>query len=213
MDVQVGKKETFICIGDSITDCNRMDSHIPLGWGYVKMFNDMLLGLAPQKQIKVINKGLSGNTTLDLKQRWADDVLYHKPQWLSILIGINNVHRVKERIPIWKELAPDNYERDYRIILKETSKLKCTIILMEPFYISVDKTDQWRGEILKDLQVYRRIVWKLSKEFKTRLIKLQDVFEKSMEYNNPETFAAEPVHPNLTGHQVIATELLKNVIK
>ena len=213
VDVEIGKGETFVCIGDSITDCNRRDSCAPLGFGYVKMFNDMLLAISPQKQIKVINKGISGDTTRDLKGRWGDDVIYHKPQWLSVLIGINNVHRVRERIPIWKELVPENYERDYRMILERTSKLKCNIILMEPFYISTDNGDQWRKEILKDLQVYRRIVWKLSKEFKTKLIKLHDIFGNGMKFNDPETFAPEPVHPNLTGHQLIAMSLLEAVSK
>ena len=54
------------------------------------MMVDALLGAVyPERLIRVINMGVSGNTTRDLKARWQRDVLDLKPDWLSIMIGAN----------------------------------------------------------------------------------------------------------------------------
>ena len=42
---------------------------------------------------RVVDMGISGNTTRDLQARWQTDVLDLKPDWLSIMIGANDVWR------------------------------------------------------------------------------------------------------------------------
>jgi acyl-CoA thioesterase I len=214
VDIKVKKDELFLCIGDSITDCGRRDIAFPLGNGYVKIFSDLLLAYFSGKKIKVINKGIGGNTVPDLKARWEDDVIYHKPDWLSILIGINDLHRVLGKGPDWESFTPEKYEKNYRDILKRAkNKAGCPIVLLEPFYISNDSTDNWRGQVLRLLEDYRKIVWQLSKEFKTSLVKLQDIFRNNLKYNDADTFCAEPVHPNITGHQIIAQHFFETLMK
>ena len=88
----------LVMIGDSITDCNRAYDAMPAGWGsfgdgYVNLVNACLTGLAPEQKVMVINKGISGNTILDLQSRWDEDVLALKPDWVSIMIGVNDAWR------------------------------------------------------------------------------------------------------------------------
>ncbi|WP_420819022.1 GDSL-type esterase/lipase family protein [Paenibacillus nanensis] len=47
--------------------------------------------------IRVVNMGISSNTVRDLKERWQTDVLDLKPDWLSIMTGINDVGRQYNR--------------------------------------------------------------------------------------------------------------------
>jgi len=210
MDFKVKKGETFLCTGDSITDCGRRDVSAPLGNGYVKIFSDLILGAFPEREITVINKGISGNTVLDLRTRWEDDVVYHNPQWLSVLIGINDLHRA---LGGEEAFNPQHFLENYSYILKQAKKKTgCKIILLEPFYISTDRTG-WRGRILEFLQEYRKVVWHLSNEFKTGLVKLHDVFQSNLKYADADTFCPEPVHPNFTGHTVIAWHLFRSLLK
>ena len=44
----------------------------------------------PELAIRVVNKGNSGNTVRDLETRWQDDVLDLSPDWVSIMIGVND---------------------------------------------------------------------------------------------------------------------------
>src|SRR5947209_545163 len=85
-------------IGDSITDCDRAR---PVGEGlfgaqgrgYVANVDALLGAVYPERRIRVVNMGISGNTTRDLKARWQTDVLDLSPDWLSIMIGDNDVWR------------------------------------------------------------------------------------------------------------------------
>ena len=74
--------QTFLFIGDSITDCGRRGPNAPLGDGYVKFFHDLLLIREPDKSVRIINTGIGGNTVEDLRSRWVDDALSYNPDWL-----------------------------------------------------------------------------------------------------------------------------------
>lgn len=210
MGLKIKDGQTVVCIGDSITDCGRRDQFAPLGNGYVKLFSDLLAVGFPDRKIDIINKGIGGNTILDLQQRWEDDVVYHKPDWLTVLIGINDLHRVLSKAPAADQLTVKKYEQRYQEILSRTrKKLKCGVVLLEPFYISLDKTDNWRSQVLSELRKYDLVVRNMSRKFRTGLVKLQEIFEEQLKYRDSETFCPEPVHPNLTGHLVIAQSLFQ----
>ncbi|HOK55997.1 MAG TPA: SGNH/GDSL hydrolase family protein [bacterium] len=210
MEFKIKNNQKILFIGDSITDCGRREQFRPLGNGYVKLFSDLVIANFPERKIEIVNKGISGNTILDLANRWEDDVIYQKCDWLSILIGINDIHRVLRKDEMWTEFTPENYRKRYDYILKRTlEKLDCKIILIEPFYISTDTTDSFRGKVLKDLIEYIEIVEEMSKKYETYHLKLHRIFQEYLKFFEPETFAPEPVHPNSTGHFVIANELIK----
>ncbi len=91
-DFWIKDGETMLFIGDSITDCGRRGAEAPLGSGYVSLFSELATARYPDRQIRYINKGIGGNKITDLSERWRDDVLFHKPDRLSIKIGINDLH-------------------------------------------------------------------------------------------------------------------------
>ena len=204
------KINKILFIGDSITDCGRRDAFYPYGNGYVRIFNDLLISNFPEKKFEIVNKGIGGNTVLDLHNRWEDDVIYNKPDILTILIGINDIHRVLRKDELWEEYIPENFRKRYNNILQRTvEKFNCKIILMEPFYITIDKTDSFRGTVLKEIENYIQIVQEMSNKYKTYLINLHRIFQHHLKYRESETFAPEPVHPNQIGHTIIANEILK----
>ncbi|MCM8822343.1 MAG: SGNH/GDSL hydrolase family protein [Candidatus Omnitrophica bacterium] len=208
MKFAIREGQKVVCIGDSITDCGRRAEFAPLGNGYVKYFNDMIITRYPERRIAVVNKGISGNTIIDLQNRWEDDVIYHKPDWLTILIGINDLHHVLRKDPDCQECVAEKFEQRYIEILSKTKeKLNCGIVLLEPFYISVDNSNSWRKMVLEELKTYTEVVRKMAKKFNTGIIKLQEIFQKQLRYNDSETFCPEPVHPNTTGHIIIASHL------
>jgi lysophospholipase L1-like esterase len=106
----------LVLIGDSITDCDRARPVAEavseaLGNGYVSLINGLLNATCPEQGIRIVNMGVSGNTVRDLEARWQTDVLDLKPDWLSILIGINDVwRRFDSRLqPEW-HVPLDEYE-------------------------------------------------------------------------------------------------------
>lgn len=203
--MQIRSGQTVLFIGDSITDCGRRAANAPLGCGYVKQFSDMFISRHSTKAVTLINKGISGDVVTGLRNRWSDDVLRHRPDWLSVKIGINDLHRTlrnqQEGIP------PELYREAYDDILARTKEAlpACKILLIDPFYISTDRAPtSFRNDVLTLLPEYLRIVRELSRKYGTLHVKTHDVFQRLLKNHEADTFCPEPVHPNPTGHLVIA---------
>lgn len=214
MAIKIKNGQTVLFIGDSITDCGRRAAERPLGNGYVKLFHDMLTTREPEKKVNIINKGIGGDTVTGLQTRWTDDVLAHKPEWISIKIGINDLHRTLRQNA--DAIPPEVFRNAYSDILSRTKSAlpKCEILLIEPFYISVEKNaHSFRKSVLDLLPEYIAVVREMSKKYKTRLVKTHEMFQKLLKHYDADTFCPEPVHPYLTGHLAIAEAVYSTLSK
>ena len=91
--------KTFLFQGDSITDADRRREDIShFGYGYPNIVASKYMSENPNGYT-FINKGISGNRIVDLYARIKIDLINLKPDYLSILIGINDV---------WHELSSGN---------------------------------------------------------------------------------------------------------
>jgi lysophospholipase L1-like esterase len=207
MPTQLQDQQTFLFIGDSITDCDRRDPlFAPLGRGYVHFFSDLLTIRDPEKTVSILNRGIGGDTVENLRSRWEDDALSHRPDWLSIKIGINDLNsNLCGSNKQW--LTPEMFQSIYREILTLTRKElpNCQILLISPFFLSVDTVkESYRNRVLRYIPEYIDAVKTLHREFKTRYLGLHEMFGEHLQHRHPDVFAPEPVHPNQTGHLLIA---------
>jgi len=198
----------ILFIGDSITDCGRRGQNAPYGDGYVALFRELMIARHPERKITVINKGIGGNKVTDLEGRWEDDVMRHRPDWLSIKIGINDLH--SHLLNTQYAVPPDSFASVYEAILKRTLAVwKPKLILISPFYISRDfSSGSFRSQVLELLPRYIEPVKHLSEQSKARYVPLHDIFQKHLEYREPDDFCPEPVHPHRAGHLVIAEAVM-----
>jgi lysophospholipase L1-like esterase len=214
MKTKIKHGQKILFVGDSITDCGRRDVNRPLGNGYVNFFNDLVILNEPAKKVSIINKGISGNTILDLQQRWTDDVIINKPDWLSVKIGINDIHQYLQKTQ--RSVSPKEYLQIYDELLSVTCKKlpKCKIILIEPFYLSVENSkNSFRKDVLDILPQYLKIIRQMSRKYNTKLIKTQDLFLNILKHHQPDALAPEPVHPYSTGHLMIANWVYSELCK
>ncbi|MBM4041990.1 MAG: SGNH/GDSL hydrolase family protein [Planctomycetes bacterium] len=210
--------ETMVLIGDSITDCGRRDpAAAPFGNGYVALFIDLVTARYPERRIRFVNKGISGNTVLDLEARWDADVLAERPDWLSVMIGINDLHRTLNGV---FDIPPAIYRERYTRILTRVAApvagnglpLAPQLILLEPFYmITESEADAAQKVVLGLLPGYIEVVHDLAERFGARLVRLQDMFQRQLRHRPFTAFCGEPVHPNRTGHLLIAHGLLRTL--
>ncbi len=207
-DLWIEDGQQALFIGDSITDCGRRGGEAPLGNGYVRIFTELVTARWPERRISYINKGIGGNKITDLKERWRDDVLFHRPQVLSLKIGINDLHSHLRGAD--GGVSPDLFARTYLELMELTKReLDCKIVLLTPFYISTDRSGQtFRSQVLDLLPRYLETVEKMSAQYGTRLVRLHERFQQHLKYRDADTFCPEPVHPNHAGHVVIAQALL-----
>jgi len=181
--------------GDSITDGNRGRSADPnhiLGHGYVFIIAARHGAAFPELKLDFINRGVSGNTVLDLEKRWRQDTLDLKPDVLSILIGVNDHAR---RVPL------DQYEQVYDKLLTEAKAANPAIklVLGEPFVKPTEKVDD-------DLIRRQAIVARLAKKHGAALVHFQRVFDEAARRAPADYWIWDGVHPTYRGHQLMADE-------
>ncbi|MCK5113731.1 MAG: SGNH/GDSL hydrolase family protein [Phycisphaerae bacterium] len=204
--------QTVVFIGDSITDCGRRDAAFPFGTSYVKMVIDLITAKYPERAIKFFNQGISGDVAPGLQERWADDVLVHNPNWVSVMVGINDLHRrfnpdPKLHIPVEK------YREAYAQFLTRTKEnTDAQIILVDPFYISKETNpNSQRKTVLDVIPEYIAVVDEMAQKFEALHIPMHEIFQKQLQYHHADTFCPEPIHPNLAGHTVMANAWLEAV--
>jgi len=202
-------KQKVLFIGDSITDCGRRGPAAPLGDGYVSLLHDLVIWRWPERRIAWLNKGIGGNRVTDLQARWEDDVIREKPDWLSVKVGINDLHSYLMNMPA--AVSPAQFREVYdEILTRSKAKTAAQLILITPFYISNDRSAQsFRSKVLDLLPQYISTVEEMAEKFGARLVRLQPMFERQLVHRAPDTYCPEPVHPNRTGHLLIAQEVLR----
>ena len=212
MIIEKGSK--LIMIGDSITDASRAQPageglFGALGQGYVPQI-DALIGAAYDGAypIRIINKGLSGNTVRDLKNRWQTDVLDLKPDWVSIMIGANDVWRQFD-LPLqtdWHVLI-DEYESTLEELVKQTRPVVKGLILMTPFYMEPNRNDQMRAAIDR----YGDVVKRLAKHNDAVLVDTQAAMDNVLQNFYSATLGWDRIHPTQTGYMIIARAFLNAI--
>lgn len=205
MATLIEEQAVVIFQGDSITDAGRIrQDDQDLGCGYAMMIAAWFSAQYPERNVRFINRGISGNRARDLRARWRSDCIELKPTWVSILIGINDTWR---RYDSQDPTATHEFEDNYRAIierLRETSQAR--LILCEPFVVPVSgELDGWREDLDPKIMVVRR----LAREFKALLVPLDGIFAQATTRREPAFWAADGVHPSPAGHALIAQAWLR----
>lgn len=204
--------------GDSITDSGRnYDSTIFEGFGYVTMVKGML-GLDYPEKYSFMNKGISGNRIVDVYARIKSDIINLKPDYLSILVGVNDV---------WHEFGHKNgtetskFEKIYSMLIEEIKEAlpDIKIMILEPFVLKGTATASnneyedlyplFRAEVEAKAKAAKRVAEKFSLPF----ISLQDKFDAVYNPDFPDYWLRDGVHPKAPGHMLIAREWVKEFEK
>lgn len=207
MKIQDG--QTLLCIGDSITDCGRArpvgaNYGAGLGGGYVNLAHALITASHPDRHIRVLNTGISGNRVTDLESRWEADVLAHEPDWLTILIGINDVWRHFDS-PGIPQVNEATFTATLQRLVERTAPSVSGIILMTPFYLETNRDDPMR----KQMDHYGAAVKSVATQANALPVDVQAAFDTWLAGQPTQLLCGDRVHPNTTGHMIIARALVK----
>jgi lysophospholipase L1-like esterase len=212
-ELRIGAREKLVMIGDSITDAGRArpigeGRTEEIGRGYVMMVEAWLNALYPERFIRVVNMGISGNTTRDLKARWQTDVFDLKPDWVSIMIGANDVWRQFDSPrQTDKHVLLEEYEANLSALVASTKPLVKGLVLLTPFYLEPQRQDAMRATMDRYADVVRRIA---ARE-QLPLGDTQAAFDRLLTVVYSATINWDRVHLNPTGAVVVARTFLDAV--
>lgn len=201
--------ELILFQGDSITDCGRNREEITsIGVGYAHMVKGHL-GCEYPGKYEFVNKGISGNRIVDVYARIKADIINLKPDYMSLLIGVNDV---------WHELGgqhngikADKFEKIYDMLIAEVLEAlpNVKIVIFEPFVLEGSSTratkeepnrwDYFRTEVPLRATAAKRIAEKYNIPF----VELQSLFDNACEQAPTSYWLSDGVHPTPMGHWLI----------
>jgi lysophospholipase L1-like esterase len=212
--ITLEKGNTVLIQGDSITDASRdreameANDSKALGRGYAFLAASQMLYTHPDKDLKIFNKGISGNKVYQLAERWDKDCLDLKPDVLSILIGVNDywhMHNGKYDGTI------ETYRTDYRALLERTKKQlpNVKLIICEPFAVTgVKAVDaSWFPAFI----AYRTAAKEIAESFNAAFLPYQTIFDKAQKLAPGAYWTADGVHPSMAGAQLMAHAWLEMI--
>lgn len=205
--------ETILFQGDSITDAGRNRSRYyannlsGMGNGYVLLAASELLASHPDKDIRIYNRGISGNKVYQLAARWNEDCLQLQPNLLSILIGVND---------FWHTLSSGytgtvtKYEDDYRRLLDTTLQQvpEVKLIIGEPFFVQGGSaiSDQWSSFIS-----YQKAARNIAQAYHASFIPCQSIFDEALKKADVDHWCPDGVHPSMAGCQLMSEAWVKTI--
>ncbi|MVT11286.1 SGNH/GDSL hydrolase family protein [Chitinophaga tropicalis] len=211
------KKDAVVLFqGDSITDAGRKKDKSDandsgaLGNGYAYLTAAALLKQFPDRNLKIYNKGISGNKVYQLAERWDAECLDIKPDVLSILIGVND---------FWHTLTGNykgtikTYRDDFTALLDRTKQKlpELQLIIGEPFAVKGIKAvdDKWYPAF----NDYRAAAHEIATKYDAAFIPYQTVFDKAQQSAPGVYWTGDGVHPSLAGASLMSSAWLETIKK
>lgn len=210
--------KTIVLFGDSITDMGRWrdaDTHaFSFGVGYPIFLKEKFE--RNNLDIKLLNRGCSGDSTTNLLERIDEDVIKNNPDIVSILIGTNDVWHLYEGDESHHGNSIEQYESNYRKIINtiKTKLPNAKICLFGSFFVPVninEKKDFW--DHMKKLYSYVDVAEKVAKENGLSFTRLQPLIDEATKDGNVKKVLYDGIHPNVKGSVIIADTIFEQIIK
>lgn len=212
LEVIYMKKILFF--GDSITDCGRDYRNTQsAGMGYPLLVKSHFLFENPN-EYEFVNTGISGNRIVDLYAAIKARFINHKPDYASILIGVNDVwHEIGEK----NGVDTEKFEKIYSMLIEEIKEAlpDIKLIILEPFVLEgpatsssetcPNKWDYFKSEVPMKAAAAKRVAEKYNLKF----VPLQGLFDQATKTAPNTYWLADGVHPTSAGHELIKREWIK----
>lgn len=195
--------KTILFQGDSITDVKRLrDDPTNLGQGYANLVSGRL-GLDHPGEYNFINRGIGGNRIVDIYARMKCDIINLRPDYMSLLIGVNDV---------WHEIRWENgvdalkFKKVYAMLLEELLEAlpNLKIMLIQPFVLNGTATEYAIDRFREEVALRAQAVQELADQFRLPCIALQADLDRLCEQAPGDYWLRDGVHPNVFFHQFIA---------
>ena len=198
----------FLFQGDSITDARRDRENLnSINTGYAHLVASHFLYKFPG-EYEFFNRGIGGNRIVDVYARIKSDIINLKPDFLTLLIGVNDVWHELE---LENGIAEEKFRLLYRLLLTEIKMAlpDIKIYIMGPFLLKGSETSENWDVFSEEVKKRSLIAEEIAKEFELPFISLQNEFDKALTKMLEEYWVRDGVHPLEPGQAVIANALIK----
>ena len=206
----------IVTLGDSITQGGAGPG------GYVWLLDKYLARLYPSQHIEIVNAGISGHKSTDMRARFQRDVLDKKPDLVTISVGVNDVwHGYRDfkngvDHPNGDLPAGVSLEKYKALVLEMVElaiaeKIKVALVTPTLIYENLDSAEN------RALINYINVLREICREKRCIFIDLNTPFRKVIgEYQKQagitlNLLTTDGVHMNLAGNRMMAIGILRGL--
>jgi len=214
-NVLAGKRKIVI-VGDSITQAGKNPG------GYVWLLERYLSALYPDRKIKIVNAGISGNKATDMQARFQKDAIDQKPDLVMINVGVNDVWHAffnfpknqffpQGNLPTGVPLAEYRDKITQMVLAAKAAGIRVVLLSPTPIGEILDGPENSR------LQEYIAAMREIALQNQCLFIDLnapcREVIATYQKHAGKtlNLLAADGVHPNPSGYRIIAFTILRGL--
>ncbi|MDX9754150.1 MAG: SGNH/GDSL hydrolase family protein [bacterium] len=193
--------DRIVFLGDSITQLGAAPE------GYVTLFK--LFCDINGYEVDVINSGISGHKSNDMLARLDRDVLAHKPTWVSISCGVNDVwHNFGRERGVRKRrgIPLDQYQANMTAMVEKCQAAGIQVLLLTatPIYEDLDSEENLA------LAQYNKFLHQLAKDKELLLCDLNAACQHwfKQKANDENLLTTDGVHMNPRGNRLMTRTIL-----
>ncbi len=198
-------QKTVLFTGDSITDCNRAR---PIGDGFGKMGNSYVSRIFvdtwadfPTHNIHYLNSAISGDTTKMLLDRFDEDVLAYHPDYVFIMIGVNDVWRHFDGHKFDTTLIyPEETAKNMEKMIVKVLETGAVPVIISPYFLDRNHEDSMRKMVDEVNALYKE----LAQKYNIGYIDVQTVLDGYLKTGSVYILSDDRVHPKSVGISLIA---------
>jgi lysophospholipase L1-like esterase len=187
--------------GDSITDAGRCGTADGLGGGWVAMARALLIARRPELDLRFANRAVSGDRSVEVLARWRADALAERPQAISLMIGVNDVWRLRGEWSGQAFVPAEAYAANLEAMLTQARAAGVrTLILASPTTIA----EEHDAELTRHLDERAAIVQDLAKRFDAIHVPTRETLLRALREHPEVRWTHDGCHPTQAGHALIA---------
>lgn len=202
--------KTFVFQGDSITDsCRGREDKWNLGYGYPDLVASDLSFKYPG-EFHFINSGVSGDKTANMYARITEDVLEHKPDYVSVLIGVNDAwHPISNNRD--SMFSAERYKQLLSMFIEDilAQNPDAVIAVIEPAIIDEAPIHSYFEAFDSAVRERAQAAKEAAGKYGAIFVPVKAKLEELCKTYPAEYWLIDGVHPTQAGHRLIANELIK----
>ena len=186
----------IICIGSSLVN------------GFPLKRSQCWVSLWRQMSVhEIINKGVNGSTSSDMRDRFSNDVISHKPQMVVMMSGTNDF--------LLKTAEPSGVLKNFEAMCDRAIEINIKPVIATSIPVNIEMaTEKWAvgagfdyAAVQLQLMQLRDLIISHGMQNDIQVIDFHSIYSTFAKVHNAAELYVDGIHPTAFGHKILAESI------
>jgi len=206
MSFDLGNNDNIVVVGEEIRESDQQQA--PRGSAWARRLRDLLLAEHPQWQGQVIDQTLPGDHLHTCRQRWSDDVLWHRPAWVVLTLGLADCWHQQNQGSECMDAESFGQALQELLGFTRAHSPETRILLVDTPNLTLNDDPAWyTGQIRRLHAGYRQALGAAAALDGVDYVPVQESLESVLRSEGPLALGGDEAHPNQEGSILLAEQV------